>query len=349
MEKIIIKFTITFLIISYAVNIISYNQLSLIILCSLSIAIFIDLIPVKMANILFVIYAVISLLYPPLIYAYPLIYSSAYKLNKGLLLIPMIMLLLTKQVDFMLIGLSLLAYIADYLSQNLSYYKTQIYQNEDYYNLQIQAENAKNSLLMAENKKDIEIALLKERNKISKEIHDSVGHTISAAIIQTEAIKLNSNRELEQQLNELQANLKNGMASIRKSLHQMHDSSLNLQLELEELINQTPQIAIELHYNLSAELSYEAKYNIILIVKEAIANSIKHSNADKIKISIIDSNKHLRIKISDNGKAENKENHQGIGFLSFQEFAHKHKGRFQSDFKNGANLFFLLDKQSLMR
>ena len=35
--------------------------------------------------------------------------------------------------------------------------------------------------------KNLEIAILKERNRISREIHDSVGHTISAGILQIEA------------------------------------------------------------------------------------------------------------------------------------------------------------------
>ncbi|MGI5088571.1 histidine kinase, partial [Treponema denticola] len=71
--------------------------------------------------------------------------------------------------------------------------------------------------------KNAEVLILAERNRISGSLHNSIGHTLSAGILQVNALKYISNQEdVKESLNILQNSLENGMTEIRECLHNMH-------------------------------------------------------------------------------------------------------------------------------
>ena len=62
-------------------------------------------------------------------------------------------------------------------------------------------------------------ATLKERNRISREIHDNVGHMLSRSILMTGAIRtVSQDRALDRSLEELEDTLHTAMTSIRRSV-----------------------------------------------------------------------------------------------------------------------------------
>ncbi len=91
------------------------------------------------------------------------------------------------------------------------------------------------------------------------------------------------------------------MDDIRKSIHNLYNESLELESQIEKLCNDTPNIDIEIDYNLEDNLSYDLKFDILSIVKEGITNCVKHSNASKLKISLLSQPKFHSIVIKDNG------------------------------------------------
>ena len=105
-----------------------------------------------------------------------------------------------------------------------------------------------NDQLVIDKEKNIHIAILTERNRIAREIHDSIGHTISSSILQVKALKINSEEELEEPLDLLQNTLSNGMDNIRKSLKGLRDESLDLKSRIEVLIDEVPNLNIGLLY-----------------------------------------------------------------------------------------------------
>lgn len=99
---------------------------------------------------------------------------------------------------------------------------------------------------------------------------------------------------------------------------------------IESLVNRLETMCKELIYGASIEfqlsktienlqqiLPIDLKYDILMIVKEAISNAVRHSNSSKIKLEINTTNKLLMINIIDEGKSSldfiNQENGNGIG------------------------------------
>ena len=76
---------------------------------------------------------------------------------------------------------------------------------------------------------EIHIATLKERNRIAREIHDNVGHMLTRSLLQAGALMIiNKDEQLKEPLESLKTTLDNAMTSIRQSVHDLHDDSIDL-------------------------------------------------------------------------------------------------------------------------
>lgn len=201
-----------------------------------------------------------------------------------------------------------------------------------------------NEQLTLDREKNIHIAILTERNRIAREIHDSIGHAISSSILQVKAIKIRTGKTMEEPLEQLQDTLNNGMNDIRKSLQGLRDQSLDLKSRIENLIDEIPHMDIKFLYNIDEELDYNLKFDILSIVKEAMTNTLKHSDATKMKISLLDQPKFYTIIIVDNGVEIPTFDHKGIGLDYIRETANKYNGHFNYNYHNGFKIHITLMK-----
>lgn len=158
---------------------------------------------------------------------------------------------------------------------------------------QIQDDSEEHTLLLAEKnkalleKQDSEIyaATLRERNRIAREIHDNVGHVLSRSILLTAALKtINKEAALMPLLDNLETSLNNAMNSIRSSVHDLRDDSVNLEDAIRTLVNDFTFCPVSLTYDMSRQLPKEVKYTLITITKEGLSNVMRHSNASSVTI-----------------------------------------------------------------
>ncbi len=163
---------------------------------------------------------------------------------------------------------------------------------------------AQNTRQLLENQDNMVLtATLSERNRIAREIHDNVGHMLTRSILQTGAIKvINKDERLEKPLAQLQSTLDTAMDSMRNSVHDLHDESLYLRTALDDVINNVSDMDIYMDYDMSDKLPREIKYSFINIVKEAINNTLKHSNGDHMDIRVREHPAFYQLYITDNGQ-----------------------------------------------
>lgn len=170
----------------------------------------------------------------------------------------------------------------------------------------------KNRSLQEKQDYEIYAATLRERNRIAREIHDNVGHMLTRSILMVGALKAvyktNGQPEapkasdmLTSSLDQLETTLSSAMDSIRSSVHDLHDSSVNLQDSLESLIRHFTFCPVKLHYQMSPETPQNVKYCFIAIAKEALANMARHSNATAAKLSVLEHPGFYQMIIHDNG------------------------------------------------
>ncbi len=182
--------------------------------------------------------------------------------------------------------------------------------------------------------KNLEIAVLQERNRISREIHDSVGHTISAALLQIEAMKLSAEGPARDRLDRLSAALASGMEEVRRSLHDLHSGSISLQTEIDRLTeDMAGRYTIETHITLDEETPLAVKRAALALVREALTNITRHSDATAIQILLRELPRHYTVTVKDNGS--HRPVRLGIGLSSMEEMARSLGGVFSHGWSQG--------------
>lgn len=82
------------------------------------------------------------------------------------------------------------------------------------------------------------------------------------------------------------------MNDIRNSIHNLYNESLDLKSRIEDLCDEISNMDIKLTYKMEDDLPYDLKFDILSVVKEAITNCVKHSNATELLI-MKDNNQYL--------------------------------------------------------
>lgn len=162
----------------------------------------------------------------------------------------------------------------------------------------------RNRTLLEKQDNEIYTATLRERNRIAREIHDNVGHLLTRAILMVGALKTTCrDSSFEEPLAQLGDTLDGAMDSIRSSVHDLHDNSLDLEDSLRAMTQTFSFCPVSLRYKMSPGLPRELKYSLIAITKEALVNISRHSNATNASITAIEHPGFYQFIIHDNGTA----------------------------------------------
>jgi signal transduction histidine kinase len=173
------------------------------------------------------------------------------------------------------------------------------------------------------------------RNKISQDLHDEVGATLSGialyAHLAQKQSKQNQSSKAVESLQIINSNAKEMVKKLSDIVWAVNPANDNF----EQLMQRLEEYAIEAGLPKGIEvrskhddelarvrLSMETRKNIYLIGLEAVNNAIKHSGCQVIKINAGMSGNHLRLLIADDGKGlDNEAVKRGNGLVNMQSRA----------------------------
>src|SRR5690554_507436 len=147
-----------------------------------------------------------------------------------------------------------------------------------------------------------------ERNKIAKEIHDTVGHRLTGALMLIEhSLRIDEPQERNQKLVKSRDLIKEALNDIRQSVKLIaHDSNASFQEKIQELtdkIQSTMNMEIEI-INEVESLTSIHEHLLLRAIMECSTNTVKHSSANKASILIQKSNQTIFFTYTDNGVNE---------------------------------------------
>lgn len=160
-------------------------------------------------------------------------------------------------------------------------------------------------------RESVKNAETKERNRLAREIHDTLGHTLTGIITGLDACVTLMDlapEAVKEQLKVIADVARNGMTDVRRSVKALRPDALE-KMELEKALVQMMEESkrasnIEIDYCCTAPLTHFNKDEeeiIYRIVQESITNAIRHGKADKILIAISMEYNVINIWIKDNG------------------------------------------------
>ncbi|MDR5659266.1 histidine kinase [Serpentinicella sp. ANB-PHB4] len=301
----------------------------------------------KLAKTLFIAYLITSVFYCPFVFFLPLIgYDLLKTKHQWIILLGLIPFgLHLNELSSWTIGILLvvgsIVFLLKVQATNEKKLRDDYIRQRDYLTeLSISLEKKINELVTKQDA-ELNLATLNERNRIAREIHDNVGHLLSSSILQIGAITAVSKEEnTVKSLEVVKDTLNEGMNSIRRSVHDLHDHSIDLYEEINKLIKNFTFCEAKLNYEVTGDMPAKAKYAIIAIVKEALSNVMKHSNADHVSISLYEHPKLFQLIIYDNGnKHGDIESFKGMGLESIKQRVGSLKGIVNFDQSRGFKIF----------
>lgn len=155
-----------------------------------------------------------------------------------------------------------------------------------------------------------ELTLKNERNRIGSEMHDSLGHSLTALRMQlefAEKIIISNPNKAMKIISKSEELVKKSIVELRATVYDLRENvnvSFIEKLTLViENIQSSCNVEINFDYSMNIEsINFEMKDFIFRTIKECITNSLNHGKADKINISLVYDNNSLNFSIRDNGK-----------------------------------------------
>lgn len=257
----------------------------------------------------------------------------------------------TKETTFLffyILSLSALSFLLEYHSYSYEHLNQKYILSYDATrekNLHLKSEN---KALVAQQNYEISLAKMKERNRIARDIHDNVGHLLTRSILITGAIKtMNKDDSLNPNIESLDSSLNNAMSTIRASVHDLHSQLTNLQDAIRLIIGEFAFCKVAFDYRSTNEVPREIYFCFISIIKEALTNTTKHSNANKVSVQVFEHPGLYQLIFEDNGTTYKEKFIPGIGLENMAERVKQLHGNFNIRTENGFRIFITIPKKSV--
>src|SRR6266436_6381157 len=168
----------------------------------------------------------------------------------------------------------------------------------------------------------------RERRAISRELHDEVGQSLSALLLDVENLAERSLDEgvFRQGLQKIKILAENCVNEVRNMALLLRPSMLDdlglvpaLEWQAREVSKRTGMLVDTVEENVSDNLPEEHKTCVYRIVQEALNNSSKHAYAKNVRVVVRQESNHLCVSIEDDGKGFDSSRVRGLGLVGMNE------------------------------
>lgn len=174
---------------------------------------------------------------------------------------------------------------------------------------------------------EVELATLAERARIAREIHDNVGHQLTRASLQAEALRVVHADEpcVAADFADVKRTVDEALQLVRTSVHALNDNAVDLSVQLERIVEGArsdggPQIELEV-------LAEHAPANVAncfaAVLREALSNAMRHAHAKTITVRCMEHPSFYQLAVTDDGaggvQASGRGAAEGMGLASMRE------------------------------
>jgi signal transduction histidine kinase len=188
------------------------------------------------------------------------------------------------------------------------------------------------NILSQDYAKDIELeSRTRERDRLTRDIHDAIGYTLTNTVMMVEAIKVMVRTEPAQvpsQIKRIRAHVEEGLAHIRKTLREFRareKEEESVYWAVKKLVKVfTISTGLQVRYEMgNARISDLERFPdaVYHFIQEGLINAFRHGHASRVIIMFWDYGDLLRIMLDDDGTGCPTDVAPGIGIAGMQERA----------------------------
>lgn len=191
---------------------------------------------------------------------------------------------------------------------------------------------------------EVELATLAERARIAREIHDNVGHQLTRASLQAEALRVVHADEpgVAADFADVKRTVDEALQLVRASVHALNDNAVDLSVQLERIVEGArsdggPQIELEV-------MAEHAPANVAncfaAVLREALSNTMRHACAHTVAVRCMEHPSFYQLIVTDDGaggvQASGYGAAEGMGLASMRERIEALGGTFTAGPRVGA-------------
>ena len=157
------------------------------------------------------------------------------------------------------------------------------------------------------------LATSRERNRLARELHDTLAHSLSAVTLQIEAVRAlwpTQPEKAQRILAQADETARTGLAEARRALQALRASpleDLGLAQAVRELAETAAartgaELAIHIPESVAGELSDSVEQGVYRIAQESLENVVRHAGARQIELELRETDAALILTVQDDGQ-----------------------------------------------
>lgn len=168
------------------------------------------------------------------------------------------------------------------------------------------------------------VAILRERNRMSKQIHDTLGHVLTAVSVQLEAAELlieKNTPEALKKISNAKEQTRDGLLSIKQALALIDQDNMQFEDRIFDIIKNSQRsmnIKILPQIKINRNLPSGVQVLILSALKEGITNGVRHGQASAFIFRLIIDDTHILFYLEDNGGGTDK-TRMGYGLTAMEK------------------------------
>ena len=166
---------------------------------------------------------------------------------------------------------------------------------------------AKNRDLLERQDYEVQVATLAERARIAREIHDSVGHQLTRAKLQTDALAIvhEADPTAAADFQSVGRAVDEALSLVRASVHDLHDDSFDLGLQAHKAADaimrgSSVRVAVEVSCE---HVPANVGACLLAVMREAMSNALRHGRAGRIEVRCLEHPALWQLSVLDDGGA----------------------------------------------
>ena len=164
---------------------------------------------------------------------------------------------------------------------------------------------AKNRDLLERQDYKVQVATLAERARIAREIHDNVGHQLTRAKLQTDALAIvhKADPAAAADFQSVGRAVDEALSLVRASVHNLHDDSFDLGLQAHKAADaimrgSSVRVAVEVS---CAHVPANVGTCLLAVMREALSNALRHGRAGRIEVRCLEHPALWQLSVLDDG------------------------------------------------
>lgn len=168
-----------------------------------------------------------------------------------------------------------------------------------------------------------ELVKREERLRIARDLHDTLGHTLSLITLKSQLVGKLLMKDIERakhEVKEIERTSRAALSQVRELVSDMRAITITEELQASSAILEAAGISFQYHDDSILEDASGVTQNIVsMCLREAVTNVVKHSQAKNCYIAIIENAGEMMISIQDDGKGIGINNQAGNGLKGISE------------------------------